>query len=207
MKYFVAILLASVVGVESQAGSTPMLVADFEAGRPVTTSGRLCLPFTDKVVKGTSTIKLRIVADGANGTKHAAEISGQITTDFPYGFAGLDIPLIGKPQQIVDLSQQREVADISQYQGIRFYVKGDNRTYQILFLTTGIKDYDYFGQTFLAPPKWTRVEVRFSKLRQMGFGRPAEWTGKDVQAIRFQLQTYGPPIASYRLAIDQVEFF
>lgn len=162
-----------------------------------TLTGQRFLVYTDKSLKGTSTIRLKKV-QGANGQATAVEASGQITVDFPYGYAGLHLPLV----KAID-----DIFDVSKFNTVKLTVRGDGRTYQLILVTKAVKDYDYFTFPFKPEGSWTQVEVPFSKFHQVGFGAPVKWTGQDLQAIRIHIQSFGDPIPGYWFAIDNLELF
>ncbi len=175
---------------------TARKIVDFNASTNTTSTGQRFGTYSDKSMKGTSTIAMRKIEVAAG--KQGVEITGAITNDYPYGFAGLHFPLV---------PGDAEVMDVSQFTGVRFHARGDGQNFYLVLVTKGIKDYDYLTYLFTPSAEWKDYVVPFSKLKQLGFGAPAKWTGKDLQAVRFQIQTFGPPIANYKLDVDSIELY
>ena len=174
---------------------TTMKIATFETA--ITSAGFKIGTYSDKSMNGTSVIKIKKI-EGPAGRGNAMDLSGSITTDYPYGFAGLHIPLT---------KSDAEATDISAFKGLRFTVRGDGQSYLLEVITQGVKDYDDFSFVFKPTGEWTSLDVPFTKLKQMGFGAPVKWSGKDVTAIRFQVQTFGAAISHYEFALDDVELY
>jgi hypothetical protein len=164
-------------------------LVNFSTG--TSSSGARIGTYSDASMKGTSTINVKQLSDGI-------QITGKITNDFPYGFAGLHIPLA---------KTDKDVTDVTGYHGIRFTARGDGGSYMFVLVNQAIKDYDYFTYTFKPGGEWHTFDVPFNKFRQLGFGAPSNWTGRDLQAIRFQIQTFGPPIEGYHFEVGSVEMY
>jgi len=173
----------------------PSIFDDFEDGDVLSNWETEWLALTDKVIGGSSTAEAKLISGGANSSKHALNVSGDVTTKTPFGFAGVVVSLGKKTEQNFD---------ISQYSGIKFNTRGDGKTYRLVILTAAVKDYDDFSYTFSAPEDWKEIVVPFSKLRQFGFGKKVEWTAGDVQAIEFM--TLGAPHERFDLYIDDILF-
>src|SRR5262245_21393509 len=135
---------------------------------------------------------------GANGSCYAACMSGQLAGD-SYPFAGMGLAL----------SYAAGIYDLSPYQGVSFYVLGTidpasrlrlsiptvaiasvggggtctaaetcNDAYQI----------DVPGFDPLVPhTDWTRVQVTFDMLRQIGFGPTAAWDPAHVLSLTWSV--------------------
>ncbi|HYX26964.1 MAG TPA: CIA30 family protein [Pyrinomonadaceae bacterium] len=188
--------LAALAGILSIAATAPAQsvgkIVDFKAN--ATATGQHPGTYTDKSMKGTSTIVMKRI-EGSTG--QGLQVSGAITNDYPYGFAGLEFPLAVGPT---------DVTDVSQFTGVRFHARGDGQFFFVL-VTKEVKDYDFFGYSFKSGAEWNEYVVPFSKFKQLGFGAPLKWSGKDLRAVRFQIQTFGPPIPSFRLDVDRIEFY
>lgn len=190
---FLAVIIALMVSVMSAQSN--MKIIDFETG--MTSQGLKIGTYSDKSMNGTSIIKVKST-EGPAGRGKAVDLFGTITTDYPYGFAGLHVPLT---------TNEADSMDVSRFKGLRFAARGDGQSYMVVMITQGVKDFDDFSYLFKSTAGWTTVDVPFTKFKQMGFGAPMKWSGKDLKAIRFQIQTFGPPISHYEFAVDDVEFF
>lgn len=190
---FLIALIALMVPVMSAQSN--LKIIDFETS--MTSLGLHIGTYSDKSMNGTSVIKVK-GTEGPAGHGKAVDLSGNITTDYPYGFAGLHVPLT---------KSDADVMDVTRYKGLRFAARGDGQSYLVVMLTQGVKDFDDFTYLFKPTAEWTTLDIPFTKLKQMGFGAPLRWSGKDVKAIRFQIQTFGPPISHYEFAVDDVEFY
>jgi len=175
----------------------PMLVAEFDSGEIATNSGVKWQEATDKSAGGTSTVRMELLAEGAENSKGALRITGNVTTDFPYGgFAGISVVLHAdnKPE------------DLSGYTGVTFYARGDEARYRVAVSCAAVKDHNDFGKVFTTSKTWTRIRVPFAELTQMpGWGQQVMWTAKDVRGLVFT--TVGAPRDNYRLDIDQISFY
>jgi chitinase len=95
-------------------------------------------------------------------------------------------------------------ADISGYKSLRFAVKGDGKTYDVLLTRAAVRDYAHFRTSFKAPKEWTTVEVKFDDLKQPDWGHQLTKAWVDVAAIAFS------PTAQFNdedfdLSIDDIE--
>lgn len=171
----------------------PQKIVNFDTR--TTSAGQRFGTYSDNSMKGTSTIVMKQI--NVTGG-HGIEITGAITNDYPYGFAGLHLPLV---------VGETDVLAVSQFTGLRFHARGDGQNFYLVLVTKGIKDYDYLVYSFKPGAEWNEYVVPFSKFKQLGFGAPAKWTGTDLQAVRFQIQTFGPPIANYKLDVDSIELY
>lgn len=193
------LLFVSLMGVlamsSTLAAQASRPVVDFETN--VTSTGQRFGTYSDRMMKGSSKIVLSSIL-GTQGSGHAVEVTGTITNDYPYGFAGLHLPLAKSDADTIDASQST---------GVRFSSRGDGQSYFLVLVTKGIKDFDYLTYTFKPGAEWQEYVVPFSKFKQLGFGAPAKWTGKDLQAVRFQIQTFGPPIEQFKFDVDNIELY
>lgn len=188
--FVIVTLMASIMKAQSN-----MKIADFETG--TTAAGLKMGTYNDKPMNGTSVIKAK-ATQGPAGRGKALDLFGSITTDYPYGFAGLHVPLT---------KSDADVMDVSGFKGLRFATRGDGQSYMVVMTTQGVKDFDDFSYLFKPTAEWATIDIPFTKFKQTGFGAPMRWSGKDVTAIRFQIQTFGPPIDHYELAVDDIEFY
>ena len=157
------------------------VLADFEDG--VTSKmGAGWVESTDSVAGGASTVKMKIVAGGAEGTKSALEIVGEIKAGFDYPWAGAMLSPGAATFAPVNLSAAK---------GITFWTKGDGGTYRVMMFTTGGGQIPASAD-FVAPAEWTKVTMPWANFST---------NGSDVAAI---LWVGGPKKGAFRFVIDEV---
>jgi len=174
----------------------PAVLDDFEDGDQLSNWNNRWEVMTDVVAGGSSTCAMEIVTQGAKDSAKSLQLTGEVTTDFPFGFAGVSLYLTPPGADAVD---------VSQYKGIQFYTKGDGKQYRAAFSTLAVVDFDDFSHLFTAPQQWQLVEIPFAELRQMGFGKRVKWTAKDITALQFM--TFGAPQESFFVLIDEISFY
>ncbi len=174
----------------------PELVDDFEDGDQLSNWNSRWQVVADQVAGGSSTCAIQIIPQGAEGSANSLQLSGEVTTQFAFGFAGVSLNLI---------PPGAEAADVSEYKGIQFYAKGDGKQYRVVCAALAVSDYDDFFHLFTAGEDWQLVKIPFAELIQVGFGKRVEWTGRDVTSL--QLTTFGAPHKSFLLLVDEVSFY
>ncbi len=94
--------------------------------------------------------------------------------------------------------------DVSPYQALRFWAKGNGTAVRILLETDGITDADYYQSIFVPTTEWQQYIVPLSHFQQRGFGQPTVYTGQDLKAVLWlNAEDNGQ---SFELALDQVSF-
>src|ERR1035437_4052857 len=122
----------------------------------------------------------------------AARVTGYVTTNaiaglgemgggFQYGFIGMGTQLTCTAGEAWGCHE----VDISAYTGVKFYTKGDGKTWDIKLpfvsnvancdgsITTTVSSFtcsDEYKLTFTPPTGWTQVTVLFSNFTQVGWG-------------------------------------
>lgn len=94
--------------------------------------------------------------------------------------------------------------DASSLSGIRFEARGDG-PYRLLLETHRVRQGDHFAASFEAGADWSVISIPFSSLTQSGRGKAALWTGRDLQAIRWEISR--PAGTKAWLEIDNVSFY
>jgi hypothetical protein len=185
-----------------RAGGPKLVVADFESGlsTPFGTDWRAV---NDNQGGGTSSASVAIVDDGANRTKKALKATGKVTVaDYPFPFAGPGLPL-GK---VID--HIPTPSDLSKYQGVSFWVKGDGKRYMLRVMSNDVEDYNFFHYVFTATPDWTLIQVPFTSLVQFDWGQKIEWSGKSVASFMFtNYSAPGEEFGDFTLYIDEIDLF
>jgi sialate O-acetylesterase len=78
-------------------------------------------------------------------------------------------------------------ADLSSYQGIRFYCRGEGY-FRFRSLQPTITDWDDYGtQAIAATPDWKPVTIWFRDLRQDGWGIPVDFTPQSLSAFVLEI--------------------
>jgi len=151
------------------SGSQTNLVSDFEGGK-ITAAYGMWIPANDSMNGGKSTSKLDLIEEGAAGTKHAMQVTGELLPGAPFIFGGaLFFP--GKAPM--------EPANLSNKSSISFWAKGDGGTYTLMVLTeqrNGQNGVPPAMTTFVAGPEWKQFTFLFSTF---------ETDGSDISGLGF----------------------
>jgi len=187
-------------GAHPAAPRPGLRLGDVEGGAADT---RLWEGIDDVVAGGASTGKLEVVKGGAAGTAHALHFTGNVVLkEFPFPYAGLGRPMArGKNGEAV-------AADLSGYQGLEFWARGDGKQYYVRLSDTDVHDYDYHHFVFTAGPAWKHYRVPFAELQQFSWGKKVPWTGKHVRDISFTSYSQpGTAAGAIDLYVDEVALF
>ncbi len=183
---------------ESIEAGKVILVSDFEGESSQTAFGGLWFVYDDGNNGGDSIVKPKpfgpIKGDGATGSSYFARITGTVTTKYQYGFIGLGC----------DFVSNIGIMDISAYNGIKFFARGDGKKYSIKLRTMNVKDYDYFSYTFPTTDKWQEIKIPLKSFNQEGWGQKKLLSDALKSFYGIQFQTIGQPISSVELDIDNV---
>jgi imidazolonepropionase-like amidohydrolase len=167
------------------AGSESGIVSDFKEEKPTAKFGFGWAVSTDSVAGGKSTAEYKVVPEGAHGSKGSLLITGEITQDFAYPWAGAMFFPGAAPMQPANLASKKEIT---------FWAKRDGKTYRImLFAKSG-------GaipptQNFVAGPEWK--EYRFSL---------SQFNGMDGHDLMGLLFAGGTAPGKFAFQIDDVRF-
>ena len=160
------------------------LISDFEDGTPSAKFGTGWMLSTDSIAAGKSTGEMKVVVGGANGDKHALEISGVIDGGLPYAWAGVMWAPGSQPFIPVNLSSRKSIS---------FFAKGDGQTYRVLVFTASGGRIPA-QQTFTAGSDWKQTSIPFS-----AFGGT---DGHDISAILF---VGGPAAGKFDFQVDEIK--
>jgi ABC-2 type transport system permease protein len=147
------------------APAIPVL-ADFDNGSERTAYGNGMLAGGDESQQGKSTATQKLVDGGAQGSKAALEVSGEVRPGAQYPTAGTFFFPTG---EIMKAS-----LDISAKKSLSFQVRGDGKQYTLMIFTAG--SYIPIMQPFSTGPDWQEVKVDLARhagadFRQVrGFG-------------------------------------
>jgi hypothetical protein len=190
------LLLLSGLAAPVALGAGGQAIDDFEDGDLTPQWGHAWIEVNDERAHGTSSASLKVVDAGAEKSSKALRISGQVTTAFLHGYAGASVLF----------SETLEGQSVKDYEGIRFYARGDGNLYEIQALTTSVKDNNWFRTEFVPTQDWTLFEFPLANLAQSPYwGKKVPWTGKNVFGISFQ--TAEGPYENFWIEIDQVAFY
>lgn len=165
------------------SGAEMGLVSDFEDGSPKTQFGTGWMLSTDSIAGGKSTGEMKIVEGGANGGKHALDISGVIDGALPFAWAGVMFSPGAEPFGPVNLSSKKSIS---------FFAKGDGQTYRVLVFTASGGRIPA-QQTFAAGADWKKTSIPFSAFNGTD--------GHDIAAILF---VGGPAAGKFDFQVDDV---
>lgn len=143
---------------------------------------------TDRVIGGHSSAALGVVDDAppgaaggpaggsgsAAGARRSLAVSGNVAPGGPYGWAGAMLLPGGDPTAVTDLSAKK---------GVRFWAKGDGKTYQLMLFTKS-RGFMPLVQSFVAGPEWKEYILPFASFN--GFD------GHDLISASFAASAPGP---------------
>jgi imidazolonepropionase-like amidohydrolase len=165
------------------AGSDIGLISNFDDGTPGSKFGTGWMTSTDSIAGGKSAGEMKVVDGGANGDKHALDVSGVIDGGLPYAWSGVMWAPGSQPFVPVDLSSKKSIS---------FFAKGDGQTYRILVFTTSGGRIPA-QQTFVAGAEWKKNTVPFSAFNGTD--------GHDISAILF---VGGPTAGKFDFQVDEI---
>jgi beta-glucosidase len=168
------------------AGSESGVVSTFDDGDKPTASYGSWMPASDSMNGGKSHAALAIVAPGADGSKGALQVSGEVVSGSQYPFAGAMFMAGAHPMEPANLSAKKE---------IRFWAKGDGSSYTLVLLTEKRNGQNGMPAmvSFTAGPEWKQFTFPFTTF---------ETDGSDITAAAFAV-VQNPRKFSFE--IDQVE--
>jgi hypothetical protein len=169
------------------AGSESGLVSNFDEGKVAANFGTW-IPAGDSMNGGKSSATFAIVEPGADGTKGAMQITGEVIggQTVAFAFAGALYSPGSAPMQPANLSAKK---------GISFWAKGDGNTYTLVVLTEASNGSNSMPAmtTFVAGSEWKHYSFPFSTF---------DTDGSDLTGVGFvRAQVPG----KFQFELDQVE--
>jgi hypothetical protein len=133
---------------------------------------------------------------GANGSNCHAQVTGTVASN-SWGF-GINCPL----------NANWSATDISMYDGLAFYYRGDGTAARVAFIQSDIPDSN-FGCNIPDTTAWKLYQVPFTSLTHASFGtQTGTWTAKNIEAMQFQAGgAYGGSAAYRELDVDYVYLY
>ncbi|HEY6348705.1 MAG TPA: CIA30 family protein [Candidatus Angelobacter sp.] len=139
-------------GAQKQAppppGSESGLVSDFDDGTTNARFGSGWQVSTDSYMGGKSTAQMHVVQGGAEGSKAALQIDGEIVPNSIVWAGAMFFPG-ATPMAPVNLSGKKSIS---------FWTKGDGATYSVMVYSQG-NGYIPARQNFVAGPEWKKVTM------------------------------------------------
>lgn len=171
-------------GVVAAAAPEQTLVSDFDGGAIAANFGAWQAT-ADAMAGGASTAGHRLVAGGADGSRGALAVAGEIRAGFPFPWAGVIFFAASEQMQPVDFSARSELV---------FQVRGDGRSYNAMLFSGASTQGMPSMQAFTAGAEWSQVRLRLS-----------DFEGGDPSQLRAIAFAAGQPEGSFEFFLDHVE--
>lgn len=133
------------------AGSESGLISDFEDGSASAKFGAGWQLSTDSYMGGKSTAQMHVVDGGAENSKGALQIEGEIVPNSIVWAGAMFFPG-ATPMSPANLSGKKAIS---------FWTKGDGRSYQVMLFAKS-KGYIPATKSFTAGPEWKKITIPFS---------------------------------------------
>jgi len=171
-------------GAPAPPGSESGWIGDFEEqGEPKAKFGAGWVLSTDKLAGGKSVAKMEIVPGGAEGSKSALRVTGEVLEGFAYPWSGVMFSPGATPMAPANLSARK---------AIQFWAKGDGQTYQVMLFSKHL-GFRPMTQPFVAGPDWKQFTLPFAI-----FG---DIDGSDLMGI---VWAAGPKTGTFILDLDNI---
>ncbi len=161
------------------------LISDFEKAELSVAMGFGWQATTDQMAGGASVVALKAVMPGANSSKAAMQISGEIKAGFAYPWSGAMWFPAAQPMQALDYSARTEVV---------FDVQGDGGRYNVMVFSGESVQGIPVMQSFVANQSWRQVRMKL-----------ADFQGADFKQLRGIAITAGDAPHAFQFTIDNFE--
>jgi len=165
------------------AGSESGLVSNFDDLK-VSASYGGWIPASDQQIGGKSTASIKAVEGGANQSKGALEVTGEVVSGSDFPFAGALFHPGSSPQEAVNLSIKHAIS---------FWAKGDGGGYSVAVVTESNSGQMPGIRPFVAGPEWKQYTFPLSDF---------ETDGHDITGVGF---IRAPEPGKFEFEIDQLE--
>jgi imidazolonepropionase-like amidohydrolase len=165
------------------AGSESGIVSDFEEEKVSAKFGSGWSVSTDAVAGGKSNAEMKAAPEGAQGSRGSMLITGEISPDLPYAWAGAMFSPGATVMAPANLSSKKEIS---------FLAKGDGKECRIMLFAKSL-GFQPAIKSFVAGAEWKRFTFRISEFGGMD--------GSDLTGILF---AGGPAPGKFILQIDDV---
>jgi beta-glucosidase len=182
----------NVLGVEGQsgqgisvapAGSETGVVSNFDDQKVAATYGEWAVT-SDVEMGGKSKSTMQTVAGGANGSKGALEVTGEVVPGASFTWAGVAFHPGSTPDEAVNLSSKKTLS---------FWAKGDGKNYAVAVMTESSAGQMPGIQPFVAGPEWKQYTFPWSDFKT---------DAHDVTGIAF---AHAQEPGKFEFEIDEVE--
>jgi imidazolonepropionase-like amidohydrolase len=157
-------------------------ICNFDSGDFSPNFGLYFFELSDKMMGGSSEASISLATDGADGTAGSLKISGNISNNSPYPWAGA---------AFFPGALESSTANLLKWNALSFWAKGDTANCMIMFLLKNQQMPAF--QSITIASEWNKYEIPFEKL-----GSP---DGKNIMAMIFGANTPG----KFSIQIDQVK--
>jgi hypothetical protein len=165
--------------------ATPV-IATFDDGTAKAAYGLGWNDADDRTRGGNSSAAVKVVADGAEHSKGALEVTGTIGEAAQYPFAGTMFWPKGS-------TEEDAYVDYSNRHFLKFFAHGDGRQYTVIFLVKGTEGGIPPMYSFTPGGDWQEVSIKLDTL-----------AGMDLRRVRAILIGSMGPTGDFRLLIDNV---
>ena len=163
---------------------TPRLLTGFEDLTTDTLAANGWVPSTDAMAGGNSVVELSVTTDGADQSRRALGITGEIASGFAFPWAGVMINLGPGTRQPVDASDIRALV---------FHARGEGKTYRVMGFAESLGPVPAMVG-FDAAGDWSRIEIPLES-----------FPGLDPTGAMAFLIGGPADLGPFRLEIDNVE--
>jgi ABC-2 type transport system permease protein len=164
------------------------VIADFDNGNANASYGLGFSASDDKMRGGDSSAAQKLVDGGAEKSRGALEVSGEVGTGIQYPFAGTSF----LPNGIANAEWTKQgLMDYSRKQTLRFFARGDGKDYLVMMMGPAVDTIPAMF-TFTAGAEWQEVRVPLQSLGGIDL--------KQVKLISIGTMTPG----AFRFQIDDV---
>ena len=175
---------AAAASATAESAPDDILVSDFDAGVIAARFGSWH-GTTDQIAGGASVAQHRWIEGGANDSRGALEITGEVRAGFAYPWAGMIFFPASQPMQPMDLSNRTELV---------FHVRGDGRRYAAMLFSGPSAQALPSSVAFDSSQEWREVRLPLSA-----------FSGGDAAQVRGIAFTAGEPAGTFAFQLDGVE--
>ena len=161
------------------------MVSDFEDGKMSARFGAGWQVSTDSLRGGKSKASFKIVENGAQKSKGALLVEGEVDAGLPYAWAGALFYPGEAPMSPADFSSKKQVS---------FWAKADGRTYSVMLFAPS-KFFAPIIKTFVPGTEWKQFTFKL-----------AQFDGYDAHDLAGLFIGAGLPAGKFALQIDDVSF-
>lgn len=156
-------------------------ISQFSAAKLASPFGSGWMPSTDQYAGGKSTVKLDVLPALSDGQVPLA-VQASVAPGLPYAWSSVAFMPGAQPMQPADLSAARV---------LRFKVRGDGKTYQVMLM--GAANGRPSSVPFVAGPEWAEISLPLSA-----------FAGIDPAAVAMLAFSAGPQPGEYRFELADV---